>query len=72
MSTIPLDRLLSISDCADLANLSARLKHSSTHVVGVGIEGQPPPSLTTKCWMYFPEPEYPFSPSDGLLKSFAV
>ena len=56
----PVDRLLSISDRPDLGKISAQLKHSSTHVVGVGMQGQPPPSLATKCWIYFPEPEFPF------------
>ena len=60
ISTMPVDRLLSISDRPDLGKISAQLKHSSTHVVGVGMQGQPPPSLATKCWIYFPEPEFPF------------
>jgi len=60
ISTMPLDRSLAISDCPELAQTAARLKHSSTHVVGVGMEGQPPAALATKCWMYFPEPQFPF------------
>ena len=60
ISTMPVDRLLAASDRPDLGRLSARLKHSSTHVVGIGMEGQPPAFLGSKCWMYFPEPEFPF------------
>lgn len=36
------------------------LRHSSTHVIGVGLAGPVPQRLATKCWMYFPEPELPF------------
>ncbi|MEN6338237.1 MAG: FAD-dependent oxidoreductase [Phycisphaerales bacterium] len=36
------------------------LRHSSVHVVGVGLDGPIPDSLAGKCWMYFPEPELPF------------
>ena len=45
---------------ATLAPLSPRFIHSSTHVVGVGLGGAPPPHLSGKCWMYFPEASVPF------------
>jgi len=38
----------------------ARLRYSSTHVIGVGLSGPVPRHLATKCWIYFPEPELPF------------
>lgn len=60
ISTIPLDRLLACSDLHELEPLSRRLVHSSTHVVGLGLRGQTPEHLRTKCWMYFPEPDAPF------------
>ncbi|MGQ0767361.1 MAG: protoporphyrinogen/coproporphyrinogen oxidase [Gemmatimonadota bacterium] len=61
VSSMPLDRLLTTLDgVPDLAVLSSRFVHSSSHIVGIGFEGQPPASLATKCWMYFPEPETPF------------
>jgi protoporphyrinogen oxidase len=62
ISTMPIDRLLSVMEPRDeLARGEAsRLVHSSTHVVGLGLEGGPPPSLATKCWMYFPEGNTPF------------
>lgn len=61
VSTMPLDRLLGmVTDAPALAALARRFVHSSTHVVGIGMSGSPPPELETKCWMYFPEPETPF------------
>ena len=38
----------------------SEFKWSSTHVVGIGIEGNIPEELQTKCWMYFPEENVPF------------
>ena len=61
VSTIPLDRLVAMSDRqATLGEATEGLIHSSTHVVGVGLRGQPPPHLSGKCWMYFPESNCPF------------
>ena len=34
--------------------------YSSTHVVGLGFDGDTPDHLKGKCWMYFPEPDSPF------------
>lgn len=61
LSTIPLDKLLSILD--DLPGLSEkahRFKYSSSHIVGIGLAGKTPAELATKCWMYFPEANVPF------------
>ena len=60
ISTIPVDLLVRISDLDHLAGAAARLRHSSVHVVGVGLRGRPPAHLKTKCWMYFPEDNSPF------------
>ncbi|MEW6320189.1 MAG: FAD-dependent oxidoreductase [Acidobacteriota bacterium] len=61
ISTIPLDELVRRSDLADtLAPALVDLEYSSTHVVGVALDGQPPEHLRGKCWMYFPEPNCPF------------
>ena len=61
VSTMPLDLLLgAITDRPDLSIHAPRFVHSSSHVVGVGLEGQPPAELRTKCWMYFPEPDSPY------------
>jgi len=61
ISTIPLAELLRRAvDRPDLAPLASRLRYSSSHVIGVGIEGSVPETLKTKCWMYFPESNCPF------------
>ncbi len=60
ISTIPLDRLCQLISDPDLIEQTDRLKYSSVHVVGIGLRGQPPEALRTKCWMYFPEDDCPF------------
>ena len=60
ISTIPLDCLLNMMDIVNLKDLSKNLRHSSVHVVGIGLEGAPKPENKTKCWMYFPEDNVPF------------
>lgn len=62
ISTLPLDvstRMLSPA-YSELADTAARLKFSSSNIIGIGLKGQPPPHLRTKCWMYFPEADCPF------------
>jgi protoporphyrinogen oxidase len=61
VSTIPLDVLLrAIEDRPDLEAHAAQFVHSSSHIVGIGMRGQTPDALETKCWMYFPESQVPF------------
>lgn len=61
LSTMPLDRLVaSIDDQPLLRSLAGRFKHSSTHIVGVGVDGPTPDHLAKKSWMYFPESNCPF------------
>lgn len=61
ISTMPLDLLLTnLTGRADLAAQAPRFVHSSSHIVGVGLHGQAPEALATKCWMYFPEDRVPF------------
>lgn len=61
VSTMPLDRLLTIiDDRVDLEPLASRFVHSSSHIVGIGLRGRPPADLATKCWIYFPEPDVTF------------
>ena len=62
ISTLPLDvtvAALTPSEAA-LSEAAARLKYSSSNIVGIGLRGQPPEYLRTKCWMYFPEQNCPF------------
>jgi protoporphyrinogen oxidase len=60
INSIALDRFVSLAGREDLAAHSAQLLYSSTHIVGIGLLGQPPEALRTKCWMYFPEANCPF------------
>jgi len=62
ISTIPLDILTDKLTHIDATHKVAAhtLKHSSTHVIGIGLKGKPKDSLKTKCWMYFPEGNCPF------------
>lgn len=58
ITTIPLDQ------CCAIVNipiaLSDKLVYSSTHIVGLGIQGQVPDDLKDKSWMYFSEASSPF------------
>jgi protoporphyrinogen oxidase len=61
VSSMPLASTLRLaSDLPALRPLADRFVHSSSHIVGVGFEGEPPEALRTKCWMYFPEGDTPF------------
>lgn len=63
VNTAPLDWLAGASDMAGepgWAEAAAKLRHSTTHIVGLGVRGAPTDALATKRWMYFPEPDCPF------------
>jgi len=61
LSTLPLDALVGLSDLVPALGPALRdLRHSSTHVIGVGLCGRPAPHLEGKCWMYFPDGDCPF------------
>ena len=61
LSTIPLDLLVGMSDRrGPLGAAASGLRHTSTHVFGIALQGAPGAALTGKCWMYFPEPTCPF------------
>ena len=60
LTTIPLDNLCNRTGDPQLQEWGKQLVHTSTHIVGVGLAGQPPEALATKSWIYFPEPEAPF------------
>ena len=59
ISTIPLTRLINLAGESKWPE-SDKLRHSGTHVVGLGLRGQPPAHLADKCWIYFPEDNSPF------------
>jgi protoporphyrinogen oxidase len=60
ISTLPLNQLIRLAPGVVSASAGNGLIFSSTHVVGIGLEGQPPEHLRTKCWMYFPEANSPY------------
>jgi protoporphyrinogen oxidase len=60
LSTMPLNKFAQISGREDWIEPTSKLKSSLVNVVGLGLQGGPPPDLKTKCWMYFPEAKYPF------------
>ncbi|HEY0782010.1 MAG TPA: FAD-dependent oxidoreductase [Thermoanaerobaculia bacterium] len=61
ISTLPLTDLVRRSDlAAELGPAVAELRHSSTHVLGVALRGEPGRALEGKSWMYFPEGLCPF------------
>jgi protoporphyrinogen oxidase len=59
ISTIPLDRLVSIMTGvpAEVRDAATGLVHNSCAVVGVGLRGDSPPD---RHWIYFPEGRFPF------------
>ena len=59
-NTMPLNDLVRLAGLAPSMNRIDELKHSTTHVVGLGLKGTPPDHLATKCWIYFPEGDCPF------------
>ncbi len=62
ISTMPVDILTTLVKGAtnSLIQRAASLKHSTSNIIGIGVEGAPIDSLKTKCWMYFPEERCPF------------
>lgn len=61
ISTVPLAELVRISGQSQLRPLVERgLLHSTSHIFGIGLRGEPRDELKTKCWMYFPENNCPF------------
>lgn len=60
INTIPVDRLCRYSNQPQLKELAAKFSYSSTHVIGIGMKGEPPADLREKCWIYFPEGNSPY------------
>lgn len=60
ISSIPLNHLIGRCPGVVAAERETELRYSATHIVGVGLDGQPPEHLRGKCWMYFPEDNSPY------------
>jgi len=60
ISTAPLTSLTQMVADAELAQRAGQLKSSTVHVIGIGLEGEPPESIRKLCWMYFPGSEGSF------------
>ncbi len=59
-STMPIDQLVALAGLDELTSHAAKLKYSSSNIIGIGLSGQPPEQVKGKCWMYFPESDCPF------------
>jgi protoporphyrinogen oxidase len=61
VSTMPLDEMLRLCGQAQFdALVRLGLLYSASNIIGLGLRGQPPESLRTKCWLYFPGDNCPF------------
>ncbi len=60
ISTMPLNQLIKLSGGVVPAASAKALRYSSTHLIGIGLEGCPPEFLKTRGWMYFPESNSPY------------
>jgi protoporphyrinogen oxidase len=60
VSTMPVTEFVRLSGARDLEPAAQQLQFSTTHVFGIGLTGEKPESLRTKCWMYFPEDHSPY------------
>lgn len=60
ISTIPIDRITVLTGDEAMISEASQLRYSGTHVVGIGIQGNPPAHLKEKNWLYFPDDNCPF------------
>lgn len=60
ISTLPVDVLAGLIGDREMISEASRLRYSGTHVVGVGVHGNPPLHLRERNWLYFPEDDCPF------------
>jgi protoporphyrinogen oxidase len=60
LSTIPLPSLVQILGSPPELSSVHSLRSTRTHIVGIGLSGQPPEFLTRQCWSYFPQADIPF------------
>lgn len=43
-----------------LREIADKMVYSSTHIIGIGVKGVPPPDMQTACWLYFTSETIPF------------
>jgi protoporphyrinogen oxidase len=60
ISTMPLDQLLRMLGNGQRAQTASGLARTSTHVVGIGVNGECPRMLESKLWIYYPDNSVPF------------
>jgi protoporphyrinogen oxidase len=60
VSTMPLDCLATACQPNHDLKAAGQLKHTTTHVVGLGLRGTPPESLRGRFWGYFSQDKFPF------------
>lgn len=65
ISTMPLDCLCRVVTGTSmtkeqLEEKASQFRYSASHIIGFGMNGQPPPLLRDKTWLYFPEDDCPF------------
>lgn len=62
ISALPLDVFCGMTAglSSSAFEASARLLHSTSHIIGIGLRGRQPETLKQKCWMYFPEEASPY------------
>jgi protoporphyrinogen oxidase len=59
ITTIPIDQLIEVTRGISSSKEDSFV-YSSSNIIGIGLQGEPPEKLRTKCWMYFPEDDNPF------------
>ena len=65
ITTPPIDTLLMLAKDGDetvseMKTLAGQFVYSHTHMIGIGLRGQPHPKLLDKCWIYFHDSDAPF------------
>ena len=65
ISTVPLDIFVNMvrgrdDSLEEMKELTSKLVYSHIHLIGIGLNGQPPPELSNKYWVYFPDSDSPF------------
>jgi protoporphyrinogen oxidase len=63
LTTVPLTTLVQMITPTlpeEVLQAAQNLKHSSSHIVGIGLKGAPPAHIARTSWLYFPESSTPF------------